>query len=176
MDSLIHVYAGTAGHSVWFSEDTGHTWLHPNSHSGMYLEARVWCFSSHPQDPSHLFAGTDMGLFRWEEASARWQALPSPMADVWAIAQDPQDGKTLIAGTRPAVLSLDGFGSHVAGLECTGNQPVFHGQYGAHARHANLVRSLGVELGLGHGGDWWHLFEQRPRTDLGLVRPRTDFE
>ncbi len=102
MDSLIHVYAGTAGHSVWFSEDTGHTWLHPNSHSGMYLEARVWCFSSHPQDPSHLFAGTDMGLFRWEEASARWQALPSPMADVWAIAQDPQDGKTLIAGTRPA--------------------------------------------------------------------------
>ncbi len=102
MDSSIHVYAGTAGHSAWFSEDRGLTWLHPNSHSGMYLEARVWCFSSHPNDPSHVFAGTDMGIFRWEEASARWQALPSPMEDVWAIAQDPHDFKTLIAGTRPA--------------------------------------------------------------------------
>ncbi len=102
MDSLIHVYAGTAGHSGWFSEDCGLTWLHPNSHSGMYLEARVWCFSSHPQDPAHVYAGTDMGIFRWDEALARWQALESPMTDVWAIAQDPQSPGTLIAGTRPA--------------------------------------------------------------------------
>ena len=102
MRTNIHVYAGTAGHSAWFSEDAGQTWVHPNSHSGMYLEARVWCLSSHPAMPEHVFAGTDMGVYRWDEAPARWVALPSPMADVWALAQDPSDARVLIAGTRPA--------------------------------------------------------------------------
>ena len=96
------VYAGTAGHSAWFSEDLGSTWVHPNSHSGMYLEARVWAIASHAATPSHLYAGTDMGLYRWNEEPARWTALPSPMQDVWAVVQDPHDPRLLIAGTRPA--------------------------------------------------------------------------
>jgi len=110
MKSLIHAYAGTAGHSAWFSEDKGLTWIHPNSHSGMYLEARVWCFSSHISRADHLFAGTDMGVFRWDESNARWKHLPSAMNDVWAIAQHPHNPQTLIAGTRPAAFyrSIDG--------------------------------------------------------------------
>ena len=100
----LHVYAGTAGHSAWFSEDGGASWIHPNSHSGMYLEARVWAFASHPSRPEQLFAGTDMGLFRWDEPAARWSRLPSPMSDVWAIAHDPARPETLIVGTRPAAL------------------------------------------------------------------------
>ena len=63
----VHVYAGTGGHSAWFSDDSGETWVHPNSHSGMYLEARVWSIASHPATPERLFAGTDMGIFRWDE-------------------------------------------------------------------------------------------------------------
>lgn len=97
-----HIYAGSAGHSAWFSEDLGETWVHPNSHSGLYLEARVWCFASHVATPTHLFAGTDMGVYRWDEGPARWRHLPSPMADVWSLAQDPQHPDVLIAGTRPA--------------------------------------------------------------------------
>ena len=69
----------------------GETWVHPNSHSGMYLEARVWSIASHPATPERLFAGTDMGIFRWDEPSARWAHLPSPMQDVWAVAVDPAD-------------------------------------------------------------------------------------
>jgi photosystem II stability/assembly factor-like uncharacterized protein len=102
MADNIHVYAGTAGHSAWFSEDGGATWVHPNSHSGMYLEARVWGFSSHAAQADTLFAATDMGAFRWSEAAARWTALPSPMHDVWSIAQHPQHTEVLLAGTRPA--------------------------------------------------------------------------
>ena len=101
-DEEIHVYAGTAGHSAWFSDDRGETFVHPNSHSGMYLEARVWALASSPATPERLFAGTDMGAFRWDEPSARWTHLPSPMQDVWAIAVDPANPDTLIAGTRPA--------------------------------------------------------------------------
>ena len=102
MTSHIEVYAGTAGHSAWFSNDLGQTWVHPNSHSGMYLEARVWTISSHPADPNRLYAGTDMGVFRWDERTTRWTHLPSPMQDVWALTQDPDQPEVLYAGTRPA--------------------------------------------------------------------------
>jgi photosystem II stability/assembly factor-like uncharacterized protein len=100
----VHVYAGTAGHSAWFSEDGGLSWLHPNSHSGMYLEARVWCFASHDGQPTHLYAGTDMGLFRWDEVAARWSAMASPLADIWALAVDPANPAVILAGGRPAAL------------------------------------------------------------------------
>jgi photosystem II stability/assembly factor-like uncharacterized protein len=100
----IYVYAGTAGHSAWFSEDVGQSFVHPNSHSGMYLEARVWSLASHRATPDRLFAGTDMGVFRWNERTARWTHLPSSMQDVWSVAVDPADPDTLIAGTRPAGL------------------------------------------------------------------------
>jgi len=98
----IEAYAGTAGHSVWFSSDLGKTWVHPNSHSGMYLEARAWCFSAHPSDPNNLFAGTDMGVFRWDERTTRWTHLPSPMQDIWSLVHDPDHPEVIYAGTRPA--------------------------------------------------------------------------
>lgn len=100
----IHLYAGTAGHSAWFSDDLGETWVHPNSHSGMYLEARVWAMSSHPETPETLHAGTDEGMYRWDERTARWQAICPGLGDVWAVAHDPKDPHTLFAGTRPAAL------------------------------------------------------------------------
>jgi photosystem II stability/assembly factor-like uncharacterized protein len=104
MKGALHLYAGTAGHSMWFSEDGGDSWVHPNSHSGLYLEARVWAIADHPANPSYLYAGTDMGLYRYDEADARFTHLPSPMSDVWAVAINPDVPETLIAGTRPAAL------------------------------------------------------------------------
>ncbi|NDD12811.1 MAG: hypothetical protein EB072_09215, partial [Betaproteobacteria bacterium] len=87
--------------------------MHPNSHSGMYLEARVWSFASHPSEPETLWAGTDMGLYKWHEPSARWAsvALPSPNpSDIWVVAVHPEDPKILWIGTRPAgcMMSPDG--------------------------------------------------------------------
>ena len=110
MNDDLQIYAGTAGHSVWFSDDLGLNWVHPNSQSGMYLETRVWAMTSHSGLPEFLFAGTDDGIYRWNEGPARWTKLPSPMTDVWAITQDPADPLTLLAGTRPAALyrSQDG--------------------------------------------------------------------
>lgn len=106
----IHVYAGTAGHSAWFSDDLGMTWVHPNSHSGMYLEARVWAMSSHDATPASLHAGADDGVYRWNETTARWEHISTELGDVWAIVHDPKDPNTLFAGTRPAGLyrSQDG--------------------------------------------------------------------
>lgn len=100
----IQVYAGTAGHSAWFSDDLGESFFHPNSHSGMYLESRVWNLASHPARPDRLFAATDLGLFRWDEAPARWTHLPSELGDAWAVSIDPANPDLLLAGTRPAGL------------------------------------------------------------------------
>jgi photosystem II stability/assembly factor-like uncharacterized protein len=102
MRSPIRVYAGTAGHSAWFSDDLGETWVHPNSHSGLYLEARVWSLASHPVVPEHVYAGTDEGVYRWDERTARWSAIASPMRDVWTVAIDPEHPRRLFAGSRPA--------------------------------------------------------------------------
>jgi photosystem II stability/assembly factor-like uncharacterized protein len=104
MKPHLRVYAGTAGHSAWFSDDLGETWVHPNSHSGLYLEARIWALCSHPRVPESLYAGTDDGLYRWDERTARWSRLESPMREVWAVVQHPEHPEVVLAGTRPAAL------------------------------------------------------------------------
>ena len=112
MSDQNHVYVGTAGHSVWFSEDEGEQFVHPNSHSGMYLEARVWSLSSHSLRSDVIFAGTDMGLYFWSERSARWTHIVSPMSDVWALAQHPKNANILLAGTRPGDFYRSDDGGH----------------------------------------------------------------
>jgi len=76
----------------------------------MYLEARVWAMSTHDDVPSVLLAGTDEGVYRWSETTARWEQISTELEDVWAIVHDPEDPNTLFAGTRPAGLyrSKDG--------------------------------------------------------------------
>ena len=104
----IELSVATSGLSVWFSDHKGETWDRPYSESGLYLEARVWALSSHPDVPEHLFAGTDSGIFRWHTENKQWTHLPSPMdsLSVWSVAQAPHDPNLIIAGTQPAAFYL----------------------------------------------------------------------
>jgi photosystem II stability/assembly factor-like uncharacterized protein len=97
---------GTAGTSVWFSRDLGETWDRPYSESGLYLESRVWALATHTARPGEVLAGTDSGVYRWQEAERRWTHLPSPFdADcTWALARHPRDPAVIVAGTHPAAL------------------------------------------------------------------------
>ena len=97
---------GTAGMSVWFSRDQGETWSRPYSESGLYLEARVWALATHPARPGQVLAGTDSGIYRWDEATGHWTHLPSALDQlcVWSLAQAPHDPDLLLAGTQPAGL------------------------------------------------------------------------
>ena len=85
MSNLLCV--GTAGMSVWFSRDDGETWIRPYIESGLYLEARVWALSAHPKRPGEVLAGTDSGLYRWNEGDQKWTHLPSLLDDydIWAM-------------------------------------------------------------------------------------------
>jgi len=106
------LYIGTIGTSVWFSYDLGETWTRPYSESGLYLECRVWSLTTNPAEPARIFAGTDQGIYRWNNATSKWAHHHSPMdcTPVWAIAQSPHDPNLLFAGTQPAALfsSRDG--------------------------------------------------------------------
>lgn len=102
----VQLFVGTAGMSVWMSDDLGATWSRPYSESGLYLEARCWALSEHSQRPGEVLAGTDSGVYRWTSATESWRHLPSPMdaMNVWALAQAADDPDIIIAGTQPAGL------------------------------------------------------------------------
>lgn len=108
----VNLYVGTSGLSVWFSRDLGESWVRPYSESGLYLEARVWALSGHAGTPGQVLAGTDSGLYRWDEAERRWTHLPSPMDDrcIWSLAPAPGDPAVIVAGTHPAGLWRSGDG------------------------------------------------------------------
>lgn len=102
------LYIGTVGMSVWFSDDLGETFVRPNSEFGMTNEARIWALASHKDNPGHVLAGTDNGLFRWDETDGRWSQAGSPMDGkwVWALAYSPHDARRVVAGTSPGALYL----------------------------------------------------------------------
>ncbi|MGB9369125.1 MAG: hypothetical protein WCE79_24235 [Xanthobacteraceae bacterium] len=106
------LYIGTAGLSVWYSDDLGETLHRFWGTSGMYSETRVWALASHPERPDELLAGTDSGIYRLDIASGKWTHLPSPMDDlcIWSVARSPHDPDLILAGTRPPAIfrSADG--------------------------------------------------------------------
>lgn len=98
----IRTYVGSDGHSVWFSDDLGASWVRPNSLSGLYLEVAVRGFASHADDARTLLAATSHGLMRWDEYDGLWTATTFPGKDVWAVAQSEKAPDVIFAGTCPA--------------------------------------------------------------------------
>ena len=97
------LYIGTAGLSVWYSDDLGETLQRFWASSGMYSETRIWALAAHPQRPDELLAGTDSGLYRLDVASGKWTHLPSEMDTlcIWSVTRSPHDADLVLAGTRP---------------------------------------------------------------------------
>ena len=106
------LYIGTAGLSVWYSDDLGETLHRFWGTSGMYSETRVWALASHPERPDELLAGTDSGIYRLDIPAAKWTHLPSEMDSlcIWSVARSPHDPDLILAGTRPPAIfrSTDG--------------------------------------------------------------------
>ena len=106
------LYVGTAGLSVWHSDDLGETFNRMLADTGLYSETRVWALSYSPSRPNELLAGTDSGIHRLDIAKRQWTHVPSDMDTlcIWSIAQSPHDPNLLLAGTRPPTIfrSVDG--------------------------------------------------------------------
>jgi photosystem II stability/assembly factor-like uncharacterized protein len=105
-----NICVGTVGQGIWHSSDSGESWLRITK--GISFETEVRAFAVHPQRPEVLFAGTDRGLYRSDDAGASWSWIEGPL-DVfhtWALAIHPRDPQVMFAGMRPSAVfrSTDG--------------------------------------------------------------------
>lgn len=109
MGTGVRLVVGTGGFAAWQTDDFGETWQRSPAEGGIYPECRVWGVVSDRTDPKRLFIGTDIGVYTWIDAEARWQHLPSVLdrSPVWVLEQSPHDPDVFIAGTQnPAALFL----------------------------------------------------------------------
>ncbi len=75
----VTIVVGTVGQSIMRSEDDGKTWARIGPRHGFAYEASVRCIAMHPRQPNILFAGTEKGLYRSEDAGANWQFVDSAL-------------------------------------------------------------------------------------------------
>ena len=103
------ICAGTVGSGLSISSDGGDTW---NRVRGpIPAECNVRALAVYPNDPHHILAGSDVGVYSSEDNGTTWEKLESPIdgTQIWSVAIDPVDPDTIFVGTRPdAFRSRDG--------------------------------------------------------------------
>lgn len=103
------ILVGTVGQGIMRSYDGGETWQRVGVTQGMHSDATVRAVVNNPRRPEIIFAGTDKGLYRSDDAGEKWKVVDSPVSKycVWALAVDPLEPEVMFAGTgtpTPATL------------------------------------------------------------------------
>jgi photosystem II stability/assembly factor-like uncharacterized protein len=101
MASNGNILVGTVGQGVMTSRDDGESWTRASVRQGMHSDCIVRALREDPRRPTVVYAGTDMGLYRSDDAGAAWRLLDTPMtgAVVWSVAIDPANPMVMFAGT-----------------------------------------------------------------------------
>src|SRR2546427_12264979 len=95
------ILVGTIGQGVMMSADDGASWTRASVRLGMHSDAIVKCLLADPERPETVYAGTDLGLYRTDDAGAKWQRLDTSMNGSmgWSLGIDPVDHRGEVAGT-----------------------------------------------------------------------------
>jgi photosystem II stability/assembly factor-like uncharacterized protein len=103
-----HLFIRLAFERVYESQDGGETW--EARWEGMETHHVVLSMAHSPS--GELWAGTQDGLFRWDEQGKRWrrESVPLENQSVFAVAFDPE-GKATYAGTTAGLWCRQG-GNH----------------------------------------------------------------
>ena len=101
MSNVKTVLVGTVGQGIMRSGDGGESWGRAGITSGLHSDALVRDLANHPDRPGIVFAGTDKGLYRSDDAGQNWQIVETPMSGscVWAVTVDSADPSLMFAGT-----------------------------------------------------------------------------
>jgi photosystem II stability/assembly factor-like uncharacterized protein len=101
MTSKGSILVGTIGQGVMRSDDDGESWVRSSVNQGMHSDCITKVLASDQRRPRVVFAGTDLGLYRSDDAGEHWQLEQTPMDGqmVWALAIDPVDPDVVFAGT-----------------------------------------------------------------------------
>ena len=99
--SKMVMLVGTIGQGVMRSADNGDSWQRIGIYQGMHSDAMVRTLAHHPQRPEVVYAGTDKGLYRSDNAGETWTHVDSPLNPyaIWALTIDPQQPEIMFAGT-----------------------------------------------------------------------------
>lgn len=101
MAGKMTVLVGTIGQGVMRSADGGETWRRMGIDQGLHSDALVRTLHNDPRRPETVYAGTDLGLYKSEDAGHDWKLVDSPLSKyhVWALASAPGDPDVMFAGT-----------------------------------------------------------------------------
>ena len=96
-----NILVGTVGQGVMLSADDGESWTRASVRQGMHSDCIVRALREDSRSPQVVYAGTDMGLYRSDDAGGKWRLLDNPMKGsvVWSVAIDPIDSSVMFAGT-----------------------------------------------------------------------------
>ena len=117
MANEMTILVGTVGQGVMRSVDGGESWKRVGIAQGIHSDAVVRNLISRPDQPETVFAGTDRGLLRSDNAGQDWRLVDSPLSDycVWSLAIDPVEPDVMFAGTgtpSPAGIFRSADGGH----------------------------------------------------------------
>ena len=93
------IYVGT-WHLPWKTIDGGHTWI--SIKKGWIDDSDVFSIVLDPRNPDHLFASACTGVYRSEDAAAKFQKLrgiPNTARRTRKLYLHPSDGNIVFAGT-----------------------------------------------------------------------------
>ena len=95
------ILVGTVGQGVLVSDDNGDTWGRASVNQGMHSDCITRTLASDPRTPEVVYAGTDMGLYRTNDAGVHWKLLDTLMSKhvVWSLTIDSVDPDIMYAGT-----------------------------------------------------------------------------
>lgn len=104
------ILVGSVGSGVFYSRDSGKRWQQsrmsvPVAPWAVWIQIRALAVSPHHRNL--VLAGSDVGLYRSEDAGASWQHLPSPAdggPQIWSITWHPDEPDTLFLGTAPGAI------------------------------------------------------------------------
>jgi photosystem II stability/assembly factor-like uncharacterized protein len=101
MATQMIILVGTIGQGVMRSADGGETWQRVGIDQGLHSDALVRSLLNRHDRPEVVFAGTERGLYRSDDAGHTWRLLDSPLSQhcVWALSTDPAEPDTMFAGT-----------------------------------------------------------------------------
>lgn len=103
------ICVGTVGSGVWTSTDSGAHWRQARMEVPFEAqpgEIQIRALAAAPSNASLLFAGSEAGIYRSDDAGGYWDHLESPVdgSQVWSIAVHPLDPDIILVGAKPPSL------------------------------------------------------------------------
>ncbi len=127
---------------IWRSDDGGITWNPTGNAAFQALNIQVWQFAWHPQNNNTLFAGTNLGLYRSNDAGLSWTQIYS--GECMSVCFKPNDAQTMYALRYNPTTRIADFYKSVDGGTTFSVRP--DGWFEVPTADAGLIENLGGRI------------------------------